>query len=129
MLGRDIDRVIALDIDKNAAIPAENVLVVTKYDGAKLDKTLLDLLFFYRVMAASTGSKDVRMFIKAFEQNGPEFFKNKWHQAVKEQNRAVAGASAQQQLDYEDSYPSRRSQPQQQQQQQQQAPRGWGPRW
>jgi len=117
-LNRDLSKVLAIDIDEEGVIPAENLIVVPKYTGKEAsDTTLLDMIPFFKrihlmtpnsrrltltyfplslVIAHSSGDTDVRKWMTLWKEKGPKHFREWLEEALKkanEQRRAPAEAA------------------------------------
>lgn len=86
-LGRDMETIIALDVDAESVIPAENVLLVPKYSGEERDPTLLDLIPFLE-MIGRRQPEDVRPAVAVCGKKGPAFFKDALRNAKRKARQA-----------------------------------------
>lgn len=86
-LNRPLDKTIVLDISPDHVVQKENLIVAPKYDGRLEDVYLLEMLNFFRLLAASSKSQsgvpDVRNWVGAMNKKGPQYFKELYADAVK----------------------------------------------
>jgi len=83
-LNRDLKKVIAIDVDKEAVVPVENLIIIPKYSGKESkDTVLLDMLPFFRLIAHGKHDGDLRTWVKKWHEHGPKHFKETLEEAVR----------------------------------------------
>jgi import inner membrane translocase subunit TIM50 len=87
LLNRPLDKTIIVDVKSENVVQKENLIVAPKYEGALEDVYLLELLNFFRLLAASSKSQngvpDVRVWVAALQKHGVKYFKDKYAEAVR----------------------------------------------
>jgi len=93
-LNRNLMKVLAIDVDSEGVTPVENLIIISKYDGKASDTTLLDMLPFFKLIAHGKHEGDLRAWVKRWNTNDPQYFKNILEDAVRklrEKEQAPAG--------------------------------------